>query len=69
MGIPAAPSGTPVRSSQTKGHLLRILGVGFGIAVIVGETIASGILRTPGEVAGHLGSYGMILAVWILGGL
>lgn len=69
MGIPAAPSGTRVSPSQPKGHLLRILGVGFGIAVIVGETIASGILRTPGEVAGHLGSYGLILAVWILGGV
>jgi hypothetical protein len=28
-----------------KGHLLRILGVGFGIAVIIGGIIGSGILR------------------------
>jgi hypothetical protein len=34
-----------------KGRLLRILGVSFGIAVIVGETIGSGILRTPGGKA------------------
>ncbi len=34
------------------GHLLRILGVGFGLAVGVGNTIGGGILRTPGEVAG-----------------
>ena len=33
------------------GHLLRILGVGFGPAVDVGNTIGTGILRTPGEVA------------------
>jgi APA family basic amino acid/polyamine antiporter len=57
---------SPVR---TKGHLLRILGVGFGIAVIVGDTIGSGILRTPGEIAAHLGSYGWIVAVWLVGGL
>lgn len=54
--------------TRSKGHLLRILGVGFGVAVIVGDTIGSGILRTPGEIAGHLRSYGFILAVWILGG-
>jgi hypothetical protein len=29
------------------------VGVGFGIAVGVGGTIGSGILRTPGEVAAH----------------
>ena len=61
----AAPSATP----RAKGHLLRILGVGFGIAVIIGGTIGSGILRTPGEVAGRLHSTTLILAVWLLGGL
>jgi len=61
----AAPSATP----RVKGHLLRILGVGFGIAVIIGGTIGSGILRTPGEVAGRLHSPALILAVWLLGGV
>ncbi|HWH57512.1 MAG TPA: APC family permease [Terriglobales bacterium] len=60
----AAPAGPRV-----KGHLLRILGVGFGIAVIIGGTIGSGILRTPGEVAGRLHSPSLILTVWLLGGL
>lgn len=46
----AAPAGTALASSQPKGRLLRILGVSFGIAVIVGDTIGSGILRTPGEM-------------------
>ena len=44
-----------------RGHLLRILGVGFGLAVGVGNTIGTGILRTPGEVAGYLG-----MASWSL---
>ena len=52
-----------------KGHLLRILGVGFGIAVIVGNTIGTGSLRTPGEIAAHLGSYSSVMAVWLAGGL
>lgn len=54
---------------RAKSHLLRILGVGFGIAVIVGNTIGSGILRTPGEIATQLGNKGWTLGVWLLGGL
>src|SRR5947209_4391734 len=49
--------------------LIRILGVGFGLAVIVGSTIGIGILRTPGLVAGQLANRTSILAVWIVGGL
>jgi len=52
-------------SVRPKGHLLRILGVGFGIAVIVGGAIGSGILRTPGLVAAQLGSPRLIIAVWL----
>ncbi len=48
---------------------MRILGAGFGIAVLVGNTIGSGILRTPGEVAGHLHSLGLFFGAWIAGGL
>jgi APA family basic amino acid/polyamine antiporter len=62
------PENVPL-PSQAKGQLLRILGVGFGIAVIVGDTIATGILRTPGEVAGYLGNRGLIIGIWILGAL
>ncbi|HEY6922950.1 MAG TPA: APC family permease [Steroidobacteraceae bacterium] len=51
------------------GRLLRMLGVGFGIAVGVGATIGAGILRTPGEVAGYMGTAGLTLAVWLVGGL
>jgi APA family basic amino acid/polyamine antiporter len=54
---------------RRKGHLLRILGVGFGIAVIVGGAIGSGILRTPGLVAAQLGSPRLIIAVWLVGGI
>jgi basic amino acid/polyamine antiporter, APA family len=56
-------------ASAPTGHLLQVLGVGFGIAVGVGTTIGSGILRTPGEIASQLGSGPLVLAVWILGGV
>lgn len=36
---------------RPKGQLLRILGVGFGIAMVVGGAIGTGILLTPGLVA------------------
>lgn len=49
--------------------LLRILGTGFGIAVIVGAVIGVGILRIPGEVAAHLANTKLILGLWIAGGL
>ena len=51
------------------GHLRRLLGLGFGLAVIVGSTIGVGILRTPGLVAGHLHSGSAILVLWLVGGL
>ena len=49
--------------------LIRILGIGFGLAVIVGSTLGIGILRTPGLVAGQLANPTAILVVWIVGGL
>src|SRR3954471_3166680 len=57
------------RKLETKGTLLRILGVGFGLAVIIGNTIGAGILRTPGEIAKYLPSTWIFLTVWIAGGL
>jgi len=50
-------------------HLLRILGVGFGLAVGIGGTIGVGILRNPSGVAAQLGSVWMIMLAWLLGGL
>ena len=55
--------------AQKPGGLLRILGVAFGLAVIVGSTLGIGILRTPGLVAGQLASRSSILMVWLAGGL
>jgi basic amino acid/polyamine antiporter, APA family len=51
------------------GRLLRVLGVTFGIAVAVGNSVAAGILRVPGEVAGYLPYAGLFLGVWLAGGI
>jgi basic amino acid/polyamine antiporter, APA family len=53
----------------SRGKLLQVLGVSFGVAVIIGNTILVGILRTPGDVAARLPSPALFVGVWILGGL
>ena len=57
------------RNQTERGRLLRILGVGFGLAVIIGNTIGAGIFRTPGTIAQQLPSVPLFLGVWVVGGL
>jgi APA family basic amino acid/polyamine antiporter len=52
-----------------RASLLRVLGPGFGLAVIVGNTIGAGIFRAPGEVARQLPDPWLFLGVWAAGGL
>ncbi len=49
--------------------LLRVFGMAFALAIGVGVTIGGGILRTPGEIAALLPSAGLIMAVWVFGGI
>jgi len=55
--------------ANSKGHLLRVLGVGFGLAVIIGNTIGGGIFRAPGAIAELLPNPWLFLGVWVAGGL
>src|SRR5205085_8572955 len=55
--------------AHSRGRLLRVLGVAFGLAVTVGMTIGMGILRTPGEVAARLPDARLFMLAWLLGGL
>ena len=61
-----APAVAPV---VHRGRLLQVLGMWFGMAAAIGNTIAAGIVRTPGDVAKLLPNVWMFLGVWILGGL
>jgi hypothetical protein len=66
---PAPPDpGTDALMAFPDGSLIRILGLAFGVAVSVGSSIGSGILRFPGEVAARLPSPELFLGVWIAGG-
>src|SRR5438105_1454355 len=66
---PDADEGAPSSVAARRGHLLRVLGVVFGMAVTVGITIGMGILRTPGEIAAQLPNVWLFLGVWALGGV
>jgi APA family basic amino acid/polyamine antiporter len=46
-----------------------VLGVGFGIAVIIGNTIGAGIFHEPGGIAQQLPDPRFFIGVWILGGV
>src|ERR1700750_1949624 len=66
-GAPANEADAVARSGR--GHLLRVLGVVFGMAVTIGITIGMGILRTPGDVAAQLPTPLLFIGAWLLGGL
>ncbi len=59
----------PTSPDAVRGHLFRVLGIGFGLAVIIGNTIGSGIFRTQGQIAGHLPNAWLFLSVWVIGGM
>jgi APA family basic amino acid/polyamine antiporter len=50
-------------------RLLKVLGVAFGLAIIVGNTIGVGILRSPGDVAAALPRSGWFIGAWVAGGI
>ncbi|HWF64167.1 MAG TPA: APC family permease [Rhizomicrobium sp.] len=60
-------SNPPAR--DVRGQLLRIFGLGFGLAVVIGGVIGSGILRNPSVVAAGFLDPKWILLAWLGGGL
>jgi len=50
-------------------HLRKVLGVAFGLAVVVGSTIGVGILRTPGTIALLVPNAMLIMCCWVAIGL
>ena len=56
-------------TATTAHPLRRILGMGFGLALVFGTMVGVGILRLPGTVAAALGDRTLIMVAWGLGGL
>lgn len=53
--------------SSGSNKLLRVFGIAFGLAAVVGSVVGQGILRTPGVVAEATGSPVVIMVIWIAG--
>jgi APA family basic amino acid/polyamine antiporter len=58
-----------VAAAPSRGHLLKILGVTFGVAVAIGQIIGSGILRSPSIIAGEVPGIALILGLWVAGAI
>ena len=56
-------------TTKDQGHLLRVLGMAFGVAAVVGGTIGQGVLRAPGVVATGVQDATVILALWVMVGV
>jgi amino acid transporter len=56
-------------AARGRGRLLKVLGMWFGISAAVGNTIAAGIVRAPGDIAQWLPNVYLFFGVWVVGGL
>ena len=56
-------------SGDAGGRLLRIFGLGFGLAVVLGGVIGSGIMRNPSVVAAGFPDPVWVMLAWAGGGL
>ncbi|RYF63730.1 MAG: APC family permease, partial [Cytophagaceae bacterium] len=54
---------------MAQNQLKKLLGVGFGVAVTIGGTVGTGILRKPGPIAQDIGNPTLIIGVWLAVGL
>jgi basic amino acid/polyamine antiporter, APA family len=71
--MPDAPASSrpldALSAPQRRGRLLKVLGMWFGISAAVGNTIAAGIVRAPGDIALWLPNIYLFFGVWVVGGL
>ncbi len=56
-------------AARGRGRLLKVLGMWFGISAAVGNAIAAGIVRAPGDIAQWLPNVYLFFGVWVVGGL
>jgi len=56
-------------TAPAKNHLVRSLGLGFAISVVVANILGSGIYKKVAPMADQLQSPGWVLVAWIIGGV
>src|SRR5215831_16977156 len=57
------------QSESIHPHLIRGLGLGAAIAIVVGDTIGTGVFLVSSDMARAVGSAGLVLTAWVLGGV
>jgi APA family basic amino acid/polyamine antiporter len=55
-------------NKQSEVKLKKVLGIVFGVSIVVGSTIGAGILRVPASIAALLPNKLLILTCWLLTG-
>ena len=55
-------------SNAAQPGLLRALGPGMAMAMVVGNVIGSGIFLKPGQIAADAGDFSVIITAWVVGG-
>src|SRR5262249_964347 len=60
---------TTTSISRPATGLLRVLGVGFGVAVSLGNSIGTGIMRPPAAIASQMPSASLVMTAWAVGAL
>lgn len=65
---PEPTAGVLPPGTESRPGLLRVLGPGMAMAMVVGNVIGSGIFLKPGIIAAEGGEFGLILTAWFVGG-
>jgi amino acid transporter len=60
---------TTTPAAAAANELPRVIGPWSATAIVIGSMIGSGIFRSPAVVADRVGSPGIMLAVWVVGGV
>jgi basic amino acid/polyamine antiporter, APA family len=68
-GSTSSSTSEEISSPRSRGRLLKVLGMWFGISAAIGNTIAAGIVRAPGDIALWLPNIALFFGVWVIGGL
>src|SRR5579862_9697407 len=63
-----AMSSDPVARPQPS-HLVRGLGVWAATAIVIGDTIGTGVFLVTSDMARAVGSVALVFAAWIVGGI
>src|SRR5215472_3288383 len=63
------PGAQVEKSDSIHPHLIRGLGLWAAIAIVVGDTIGTGVFLVSSDMARAVGSSGLVLTAWVLGGM